>query len=390
MISKKAQRINPSPTLSITAKAKEMKKSGIDVVSFGAGEPDFDTPDHIKQAAIQAINEGFTKYTATSGIPELKQAIVEKLKKDNGLAYTPSQILVSNGAKQSIYNILQVILNPGDEVIIPVPYWASYEEMVKLADGVCVFLKTDNQFTFDGTMLEKKITPKTKALLFSSPSNPTGAVLSKEQLESIANVCIKHNLYILSDEIYEKLIYGGKKHYSIGALNPEAYKRTITINGLSKSYSMTGWRIGYCAGEEEMIKAAGALQDHSTSNPNSIAQKAALAGLTGPQDHIAKWSAEFEKRRNYMVSRLNTMPGIKTQTPDGAFYVFADISGLYKHGIDGSQAFCKKLLEEAHVAVIPGNAFGDDRYIRFSYATSMGEIQKGMDRLEEFAKKISS
>lgn len=389
MISRKAQNINPSPTLSITAKAKEMKKSGIDVVSFGAGEPDFDTPDHIKQAAVKALNEGFTKYTPTSGIPELKQAIVAKFKQDNGLEYKPSQVLVSNGAKQVIYNILQVLLNPGDEVIVHVPFWASYEEMIKLADGVCVYLKTKDDFTFDGAMVEKKITPKTRAILFSSPSNPTGAILSKEQLQSIADVCVKHNIYVISDEIYEKLIYGGKKHYSIASLNPEIKKLTVTVNGLSKAYSMTGWRIGYCATDDEaIIKAAGALQDHSTSNPNSIAQKAALAALTSNPVHLKKWTAEFERRRDYMVNRLNNMPGIHTQTPDGAFYVFADVSSLHNKEMKGSDAFCKKVLDDVHVALIPGSAFGDDRYVRLSYATSMEQIQKGMDRLEEFVRKM--
>lgn len=383
MISKRAKSINPSPTLAITARAKEMKARGIDVVSFGAGEPDFDTPDHIKMAAIQAINDGFTKYTATSGIPELKKAICEKLKKDNGLDYTIDQILVGNGGKQCLYNILQVLLNPKDEVFIPVPYWVSYEEMVKLAQGKCVFLKTNQEFKIEPKTLKKAITKKTKVLILNSPSNPTGAVYSKKELEEIAEICVKKKIFVISDEIYEELVYG-KKHVSIASLNAKIKKLTFVVNGVSKAYSMTGWRIGYVAGDSTVIKAASALQDHSTSNPNSIAQKAALAGLLGSKDTIYKMREAYLRRRNLIVNGLNKIKGIKVAMPDGAFYVFADVSNLYKKGIKGSLDFCGKLLDQAHVAVIPGVAFGDDRYIRLSYAIGDQSIEKGLERIKKF------
>jgi len=385
-LSKRALQINPSPTLAITAKAKEMKKQGIDVISFGAGEPDFDTPDHIKEEAIRAIREGFTKYTATSGIPELKQAICEKFKKDNNLAYLPEQILVSNGAKQCLYNIIQVLIDPGDEVLIPSPYWVSYEEMVKLAGGVCVFLKTTD-FKVDKTTLERSITKKTKALLINSPSNPTGVIYDKNELENIAKICVKHHIYVISDEIYESLIYD-KKHVSIASFGENIKQRTIVVNGVSKAYSMTGWRIGYCAGEKEIIKAASALQDHSTSNANSIAQKAALSALKGPQNMIRIMRDAYKKRRDYMVKRLQSIKGLETQKPDGAFYVFVNVSSLYGKHIFDSVKFCSELLEKAHVAVIPGKAFGDDRYMRLSYATSDDSIKKGLDRLESFVNNL--
>lgn len=381
-LSKRSLRINPSPTLAITAKAKEMKKQGIDVISFGAGEPDFDTPDHIKKAAVQAINEGFTKYTATSGIQELKQVVCEKLKKDNHLSYIPQEILVSTGAKQCLYNIIQVLINPEDEVIIPSPYWVSYEEMVKLADGVCIFLPTVN-FKINAPILEKAVTKKTKALILNSPSNPTGTVYDRKELEAVAKVCIKHHIYVISDEIYEPLIYG-KKHISIASLNKAIKKLSIVVNGVSKTYSMTGWRIGYCAGEKEIIKAAASLQDHSTSNPNSIAQKAALAALKGPQGMVSVMRDTYKKRRDYMVGRLQKIKGLRVQKPDGAFYVFINISSLYTKHIAGSVEFCSRLLEKAHIAAIPGKAFGDDRYMRLSYATSDENIRKGLDRLESF------
>lgn len=386
MISQKASRINPSPTLAITAKAKEMKKMGVDVVSFGAGEPDFDTPDNIKKAAIQAIESGFTKYTATSGIPELKKAICDKFKKDNGLDYLPENILVSNGGKQCLYNIIQVLLNPGDEVLIPNPYWVSYEEMVKLADGACVFLPHVD-FKITREILEKAITQKTKLLLLNSPSNPTGVVYSKEELEMIAEICVKHNIFVISDEIYEPLIYE-KKHISIASLNPQIKELTIVVNGVSKAYSMTGWRIGYCAGPKDIIKAASALQDHSTSNANSIAQKAALEALTGPQTAVSMMRDAYRKRRDYIVERLQKIKGIKVSLPDGAFYVFADVSSYYSPQTQGSNEFCRQILEKNHVAIIPGKAFGDDNCIRFSYATSEENIKKGLDRFEEFVKNL--
>lgn len=388
MISDRAKNINPSPTLAITAKAKEMKKNGIDVVSFGAGEPDFDTPSFVKRAAVEAINRGFTKYTATSGIPELKKAICDKLKKDNGLDYIPMNVLVSSGAKQSLYNIIQVLINPGDEVIVPVPYWVSYEEMVKLAGGKCIFIKTEN-FKISPENLLKIITNKTKLFILNSPSNPTGAVYGKKELEEIAKICVEKNIYVLSDEIYENLIYG-KKHISIASLNEKIKKLTIVINGVSKSYSMTGWRIGYAASDDvEIIKAASALQDHSTSNPNSIAQKAALAALLGDQDFLKGWVSEFKKRRDFMVKYLRQIKGINAATPDAAFYVFADVSKLFRKEIRGSADFCRKLLEKAHVAVIPGAAFGDDKHVRLSFATSMENIKKGLARIKRFTESIT-
>lgn len=385
-LSKRAQNINPSLTLSITAKAKEMKKQGLDVVSFGAGEPDFDTMFHIKEAAKKAIDDGFTKYTATSGIIELKEAICAKLRRDNWLDYEPKNIIVSTGAKQSLFNMVMVTVNPGDEVIIPIPYWVSYEEIVKIADGKCVFLKTSN-FKINLQDLEKAITPKTKMLIFNSPSNPTGVVYDEKELKQIAAICLKHNIYILSDEIYEKLIYG-KKHISIASVNEKIKKLSIVINGVSKSYAMTGWRIGYAAAEEEIVKAATRLQDHSTSNPSSISQKAALAAINGTEDHVEKMVYEFKKRRDFMVDRLNRIDGIVASRPDGAFYVFANVSKFYNEQINGSMVFCQKLLEDAYVAVIPGVAFGDDRYIRLSFATGMDHIKRGLDRLDKFCEKL--
>ncbi|MFA6081299.1 MAG: pyridoxal phosphate-dependent aminotransferase [Patescibacteria group bacterium] len=385
-ISKRAQNINPSLTLSITAKAKEMKKQGLDVVSFGAGEPDFDTMSHIKEAAKKAIDEGFTKYTATSGIIELKEAICAKFRRDNWLDYEPKNIIVSTGAKQSLFNMIMITVDPGDEVIIPIPYWVSYEEMVKIADGKCVFLKTNN-FKINPQDLEKAITPKTKMLIFNSPSNPTGVVYDEKELKHIAAICLKHNIYILSDEIYEKLIYG-KKHISIASVNEKIKKLSIVINGVSKSYAMTGWRIGYAAAEEEIVKAATRLQDHLTSSPSSISQKAALAAINGPEDHVEKMVYEFKKRRDFMVDRLNRIEGIIAPRPDGAFYVFANVSKFYSGQIKGSMVFCQKLLEDAYVAVIPGVAFGDDRYIRLSFATGMDHIKRGLDRLERFCEKL--
>ena len=385
-LSKRALSINPSMTLSITAKAKEMKKQGLDVVSFGAGEPDFDTMPHIKEAAKKAIDEGFTKYTASSGIIELKEAICAKFRRDNWLDYEPKNIIVSTGAKQSLFNMVMVLVDPGDEVIIPIPYWVSYEEMVKVAEGKCVFLKTNN-FKINFQDLEKAITPKTKMLILCSPSNPTGVVYDEKELKQISSFCLKHNIYILSDEIYEKLIYG-KKHISIASVNEKIKKFVIVVNGVSKSYAMTGWRIGYAAAEEEIVKAATRLQDHTTSNPTSISQKAALAAINGPEDHIAKMVYEYKKRRDFMVDRLNRIEGITASRPDGAFYVFANVSKFYSGEIKGSMDFCKKLLEDAYVAVVPGIAFGDDRYVRLSFATGMDHIKRGLERMEKFCEKI--
>jgi len=385
-LSKRAQSINPSLTLLITAKAKEMKKQGLDVVSFSAGEPDFDTMFYIKEAAKRAIDEGFTKYTPSSGISELKDAICIKFRDDNQLRYERKNIIVTTGAKQALFNTIMTLIDPDDEVIIPIPYWVSYNEMVKIAEGKCVYLKTNN-FKINPQDLEKSITAKTKMLILNSPSNPSGIVYDEKELKKIASICVKYNLYVLSDEVYEKLIYG-KKHVSIASFNDKIKRLTITVNGVSKTYAMTGWRIGYAAGEEEIINAAGRLQDHSTSNACSIAQKAALAALNGPQDHIEKMVKEYKRRRDFMVDRLNRIKGIIAPRPDGAFYVFTDVSHFYGDEVKGSIEFCQKLLNDAYVAVIPGIAFGDDRRVRFSFSTGMEHIKRGLDRLEKFTEKI--
>lgn len=386
MISDRAQHINPSLTLAISAKAKEMKAKGIDVISFGAGEPDFDTPEHIKKAAIQAIQNGFTKYTTTSGIIELKEAICKKFERDNNLRYKTENILVSTGAKQCLYNLIQVLINPGDRVILPVPYWVSYEEMVKLAGGKCDIIQTKH-FRLDPEDLKKNITKKTKLLILNSPSNPTGYVYSKDELQEIAKICVEKNMYVISDEIYEPLIYE-KKHISIAELGEDIKKLTIVVNGVSKAYSMTGWRLGYCAGEKDIIRGAALLQDHLTSNANSIAQKAAVEALNGPQEVVDMMREVYKKRRDYIVGRLKNIPKLAVSIPDGAFYVFVDVSRLYKGTITTSGEFCKQLLEKKYVAAVPGSAFGDDRFIRLSYATSDENIRKGIDRLEEFVYDI--
>lgn len=385
-LSKYALSVNPSLTLTITARAKEMKKRGLDVVSFGAGEPDFDTMYHIKEAAKKAIDDGFSKYTPTSGIMELKEAIAAKFRRDNWLDYKPSQIMVSTGGKQALYEIVMTIVDSGDEVIIPVPYWVSYEEMVKMAGGKAVFVKTRG-FKLDPDDLEAAITSKTKMLILNSPVNPTGAVYDEKELKKIAAICVKHNVFVLSDEIYEKLIYD-KKHVSIASINDKIKAITAIVNGVSKTYSMTGWRIGYVAGPDEVIKVATRLQDHITSNACSIAQKAALAAIEGPQDHIPKMIWDYKRRRDLMVEKLNSIEGIKAPLPDGAFYVFADVSAYYKGDIKGSMDFCNKLLEEAYVAVIPGIAFGDDKFVRLSFATGLENIKRGLERMEKFCADI--
>ena len=385
-LSRRAQLINPSLTLSVTARAKEMKRQGLDVISFGAGEPDFDTMQNIKDAAKKAIDDGFTKYTPTSGIMELKVAIAAKLRRDNWLDYDPTQILVSTGGKQALFNAIMTLVDFNDEVIIPLPYWVSYQEMVKLAGGSCAFIKTKD-FKITGEDLERAITEKTKVFILNSPGNPTGAVYSEKELKILASICVKKNIFIISDEVYEKIVYD-KKHISIASINEKIKALTVVINGVSKTYAMTGWRVGYAAANTEIIKAASRLQDHSTSNACSIAQKAALEAITGPQDHIPKMIYEYRKRRDYMIGKLNSISGIKASLPDGAFYVFADISGLYGGEINGSLKFCEKLLNEAYVAVIPGIAFGDDHSVRFSFATGMANIQRGLERIEKFCGKL--
>ncbi|BDR64235.1 pyridoxal phosphate-dependent aminotransferase [Clostridium tetani] len=397
MLSKKGKEISPSVTLAITAKANEMKKDGIDVVGFGAGEPDFNTPENIQNAAIKAMREGYTKYTPVSGVVELKDAIVNKFKKENNLIYKSSQIIVSTGAKQCIANLFMAILNPGDEVLISAPYWVSYPELVKLADGVPVFVdcKKENDYKYSIDELEKRVSSKTKAIIISSPNNPTGSIYYEEELRDIAEFCKKHNLIILSDEIYEKLIYGHNKHISIASLNEDAYNRTVVINGLSKTYAMTGWRIGYAAGPGNVIKLMNNIQSHMTSNPNSIAQYAALEALTGEQESINSMVSEFEKRRNYMVERINSINGIECIEPKGAFYMFADINKVIGKKINGEEIknsvdFCEKLLELYKVAVVPGAAFGLENHIRLSYAISMENIEKGLDRISNCVSELQS
>ncbi|MEI8176807.1 MAG: pyridoxal phosphate-dependent aminotransferase [Candidatus Omnitrophota bacterium] len=371
--------VGGSSTLEITAKAKKMQKEGIDVVSFGAGEPDFDTPDHIKSVAVKAIESGFTKYTAAGGIPELKDAISRKFKTDNGLDYTSGQIIVSSGAKHSIYNAIMVLCGKGDEVIIPSPYWVSYPEMVKLAEATPVLVDTSRESGFKLTreQLKKALTKKTKLIILNSPSNPTGTVYTKEELEAIAEIAVAHNIYVLSDEIYEKLIYDGGKHYSIASFNKKIYDLSIVVNGVSKTYSMTGWRIGYLAASAQIVTAIDNLQSHSTSNPVSISQKAALEAIVGDQAFISTMRDEFRRRRDFMVETLASIKGFSPFKPAGAFYVFCDIS---KTGLS-SVELCTRLLTEAKVAVVPGAGFGKDQYIRFSFATGMESIKKGLERI---------
>jgi len=385
-LAERLKKINPSSTLGITSKAKKLKSEGKDIVTFAAGEPDFDTPDFIKNAAVEAIKSGFTKYTPTTGIPELKKLICQKLKKDNALEYAPDQIVVSNGAKHSIYNALMVLLNKADEVLIPLPYWVSYPEMVNLCEGTPRFIKTspDNNFKVTITDLKKHITPKTKVLIINSPSNPTGSVYNRSELEEIARVCVSKNIFVISDEIYEKIIFDGAKHESIAGFNKDIYDLTITVNGLSKSHSMTGWRIGYLGAPGDVANAISNLQDHSTSNPNSIAQKAAVAALSAPEDFTLKLCQEFQNRRDYLAQRLSAIKKMSFTLPQGAFYMFCGIS---KTGLD-SMEFARRLLDEEYVSVIPGASFGMDDYIRISFATSMDELKKGMDRIEKWVEKL--
>lgn len=394
VLSSKNMAISPSPTLSIDAKYKEMKAEGIDVVGFGAGEPDFDTPDHIKEAAIQAIRDGQTKYTPAAGTLALRKAISDKFKKDNGLDYAPSQIVVSNGAKHSLANAFAAILNPGDEVIIPAPFWVSYPELVKIYDGIPVFIYTDETHHFKITpeQLKNAITDKTKALVLNSPCNPTGMLYTGEELKALADVAVQHNLIIVADEIYEKLVYDGQKHVSIASFSEEIKDHTITINGVSKSYAMTGWRIGYAAANDKIAKIMANIQSHASSNPNTIAQIATIAALTGPQDDVEMMRGVFEERRAYMVNRMNKIDGVSCIMPHGAFYIMMNIKDLfgktlYGKTINSSDEFAELLLEKAKVAVVPGKGFGAEGYVRWSYATSMENIEKGLDRLEKFLKQ---
>ncbi|NWF51942.1 MAG: pyridoxal phosphate-dependent aminotransferase [Nitrospirae bacterium] len=395
MLSDRAKRIKPSPTLAMDAKAKAMKTAGFDIVNFGVGEPDFDTPENIKEAAIRAMREGFTKYTPVGGIDSLKDAIIEKFKKDNNLNYTREEIIVSCGAKHSLYNIAQALYNPGDEVLIPSPYWVSYPDQVMLNDAVPVFIKTDESESFmvKADAVEAHITKRTKAIILNSPSNPTGLTYDRKTLEEIAEVVLRHGLFIISDEVYEKLTYDGVNHISIASLDNELKSRTIIVNGLSKSYAMTGWRIGFAAGPKEIIKTMTNIQSQSTSNPNSIAQKAAVEALTGPQDFINIMLSEFDKRRKFLIKELNAITGLSCLTPTGAFYAFPNTSQFYgkvigNRNIESSSDLALYLLEEAKVGLVHGGAFGDDNYIRLSYATSIEEIKKGVDRIRDALLKL--
>lgn len=395
-LSRKAQAIEPSLTLAITAKAKEMKEKGIDVISFSAGEPDFNTPKNIINAAIKAMEDGNTKYTSVNGILQLREAICKKFKDDNGLEYNPSQIVVSTGAKQSLANTFLAILNPGDEVIVSTPYWVSYPELIKLADGKPVFVEGDEKsnYKFTKENLEKAVTAKTKAIVLNTPNNPTGTIYNKEELEVIADFAKKYDIIIISDEMYEKLIYDNENHISIASLSKDAYERTIVINGLSKSYAMTGWRIGYCAASKKIAKLMISIQSHVTSNVCSITQYAALEALNGPQDEITKMINEFEKRRNYMINRIESIDNLSIVKPKGAFYIMINIENCLGKEINGkilndSMEFCASLLENEKLAVIPGKAFGLNNYIRVSYATSMEAIKEGLNRIESFIKKLN-
>lgn len=396
-LSNKAKAVKPSSTLAITAKAKELKAKGIDVVGFGAGEPDFNTPDNINNAAIKAIKEGFTKYTPASGIMELKQAISRKFKSFNHLNYEPEQIVISNGGKHSLINVFAAILNPGDEVMIPAPYWLSYPEMVKLEDGIPVPVATKKENGYKVTVeeLEQAYTDKTKALVLNSPCNPTGMLYTREELEKIAAFIVEKDIYVVSDEMYEYLTYDGAEHVSIGSLNDEIFARTITVSGVSKSYAMTGWRIGYTGSSLEIAKLMGSVQSHSASNPNSIAQKATVEAITGPQETIAYMKEQFDKRRKYMVERIAKMPHVSCVEPKGAFYVFIDVEEAtamkYKGEVVGSSAkLADIMINDFNVALIPCEDFGIENHVRLSYAISLENIEKGLDRFEAFLNTLEA
>ncbi|HLN62553.1 MAG TPA: pyridoxal phosphate-dependent aminotransferase [Symbiobacteriaceae bacterium] len=389
-LSARALAMSPSPTMAIDAKSKQLMAEGIDVVNFSVGEPDFDTPDHIKQAGIAAITAGHTKYTPAAGTLELRKAICAKLLKENGLTYKPEQIVVSNGAKQCLFNAFMVLLDPGDEVIIQAPYWVSYPEMVKLAGGVPVTVYTDESTGFKMTpaMVKAKLTSRTRVINLNSPSNPTGAVYTREELKALAELAVEHDLMIVTDEMYEKLLYDGAEHISIASFGPEVQQRTITINGMSKAFAMTGWRMGYSASETVYARAMGDLQSQSTSGPSSISQKAALQALVGPQEPVESMRQEFDRRRIHMLERINRLPGFHVSVaPKGAFYLFPRVSDCYGKTIRGrtintSDDLAALILDEAKVGVVPGTGFGAPDYIRFSYATSMERIDEGLNRIE--------
>ena len=391
MQSKLAQRalaIAPSATLAVNNKANQLRAQGVDVVNFGVGEPDFDTPANIKAKAIEAIETGFTKYTPSAGTMDIRQAIVGKLQRENGLEYAVAQVMACVGAKQALYLALQALVDPGDEVIIPAPYWVSYPEMVKMSEGVSVVVETklEDDFKLTPAALEAACTPKTKAIVLNYPNNPTGSSYTREELAALAAVCVANSVYVVSDEVYEHLIYDGGTHHSVAALGPEIYNMTVTTNGVSKAYAMTGWRLGYAAGPQDIISAMIRLQEHMNTNTSSITQYAAVEALVGPQDTVRAMVAEFKKRRDYMCERLAAMPGLKLRVPPGAFYVFPDVSGLYGKTIRGRKIsndmdLVESMLNDGHVALVPGSGFGAPNNVRLSYATSMERITTGMDRM---------
>jgi len=394
-VSHRAQNIAPSLTLSIDARAKEMKAAGLDVVGFGAGEPDFPTPAFICDAAKEALDKGMTRYTPAAGTVALRQAICDKLKRDNGLSYTPSDIIVSNGAKHSLYTIFQTIIDPGDEVLIPTPCWVSYPEMVRMAGGVPVFIPSDESNGFVPTRkdIASRVTRRTKAIIITSPSNPNGSVWSVDDLMFVANLAVTHPFFVVSDEIYEMLLYDGRKHVSIAQLGEQIKNQTFVVNGMSKAYAMTGWRIGYVAGPRIEIKAMGAFQSQATSNPNAMAQYASIAALESDQSCVKEMVAEFEKRRDLMVERINAMPGLSCLKPQGAFYIMLNIKEIMGRSyngrrIEGSMDFAELLLAEKQVALVPGVAFEAEGYCRLSYATSVEQITKGLDRIEAFVNEL--
>ncbi len=385
--------LTPSTTLAITAKAKELKEQGEDVIGLGAGEPDFNTPQHILDAAVTSMNEGFTKYTPSAGLPALKEAILKKFETDQGLTYKPAEIIVGNGAKHVLYTLFQVLLNDGDEVIIPTPYWVSYPEQVKLAGGVPVYIegKEENQFKITPEQLAQAVTNKTKAVIINSPSNPTGVLYTEEELRELGKVCLEKDILIVSDEIYEKLVYGGAKHVSIAQLSPELKAQTIIINGVSKSHSMTGWRIGYAAGEEKIIKAMTNLASHSTSNPTTTAQYAAIAAYNGTQEPVEVMREAFEERLEIIYKQLTAIPGFTCVKPQGAFYLYPNVKAAAEMtGYQNVDDFASALLVEAKVAVIPGSGFGTPDNIRLSYATSLDLLEKAVARMKEFVEAKQS
>jgi aspartate aminotransferase len=394
-ISNRVKSINPSQTLAITAQALKMKREGKKVISFAAGEPDFDTPKNIKEEAISAIKQGFTHYTDNSGIIELKEAVIGKLKKDNKVEYKPAEIIISNGAKQCLFNAILTVCNPEDEVLLPTPCWVSYTEQIKFAQAAPIFINTyqEDAFKLSAAQVEEKISSKTKLLILNSPNNPTGAVYEMEELKKIAQLLVKYDIYCIGDEIYEKLIYDEAEHFTIASLSNEVKAKTIIINGVSKSYAMTGWRIGYAAGPEDIISGMGKIQGHSTSNPNSIAQKASVEALNGRQETIEEMRREFDQRRKYMVEKLNKIKGVSCLKPAGAFYAFPNVSKILEKGVKyngkriiNSFDLADFILKEAEVALIPGSAFEAEGYLRLSYATSMEDVKEGLDRIENILK----